>query len=90
MARRIFIQFRTGLVPGEPINKLLDVAGAACSKLLGRDFNDQQDFLHAQGEILAENSRCHVLVDCNYRDSNPILTDVDLYCYRVVEGKSSW
>jgi hypothetical protein len=90
MARRIFIQFRTDLVPGEPVSKLLIVAGAACSKLLGRDFSDQQDFLYAQGEILAERARCHVLIDCDYHDSNPSLKDVDLYCYRVIEGEASW
>jgi hypothetical protein len=90
MDRRIFIQFRTDLVPGEPVEKTLTVAGAACSKLLGRDFDSQKDFLHAQGEIFKEKAKCHVLVDCDYRDSEPNLKDVDLHCYRVEEGEASW
>lgn len=92
MACRIFIQFRTNLVPGDPAQKPIAVAKAACSKLLGRDFDYEKDFIHAQGEILAENARCHALVDCDYRDSEPNLKDITLHCYRVTkegEGQMS-
>jgi hypothetical protein len=87
MALHIFIQFRTDLVPGEPVKKPFTVAAAACSKLLGRDF--QKDFQHAQGEILQENARCHVLINCNYHDSEPDLKNVTLHCYRVIKGNTT-
>jgi hypothetical protein len=90
MACRIFIQFRTNLIPGEPMQKNFVVARAACSIILGREFDHEKDFLHAQGEILNGNARCHVLVDCNYRDVPPKLEDVELHCYRVKKAETSW
>ncbi|KFY21620.1 hypothetical protein V493_07258 [Pseudogymnoascus sp. VKM F-4281 (FW-2241)] len=72
-------------VPGEPTKKPVLVAKAACSISLDRSFDFEKDFLHAQGEILQERARCHVLIDCDYRESEPDLKNVDLQCFRVVE-----
>lgn len=66
------------------------VARAACSKILDREFDHEKDFLHAQGEILNDSARCHVLVDCNYHNVPPKLEDVKLYCYQVKKAESSW
>lgn len=85
MTRRIFIQFRTDRVPGEPAKKPVVVATAACLISSNRSFDFEKDFLHAQGEILQERARCHVLIDCDYRESEPDLKNADLQCFRVVE-----
>lgn len=87
MTRRIFIQFRTDRVLGEPTKKPVVVATAACLRSLNRSFDFERDFLHTQGEILKERARCHVLVDCDYRESEPELKNADLQCFRVVEGE---
>jgi len=63
---------------------------AACSKILGREFDHEKDFLHAQGEILNDSARCHVLIDCNYHDVPPKLEDIELHCYRVKKAETSW
>jgi hypothetical protein len=87
MTRRIFIQYRTDRVPGEPTKKPVVVATAACLMSLNRRFDFERDFLHTQGEILQERARCHILIDCDYRESEPDLKDADLECFRVVEGE---
>ncbi len=84
MALRIFIKFQTDQVPGPPVEKDLLVAAAACSQLLGRPFDFGKDFIHAQGELLQERARCHVLVDCDYHDSQPDPRKVVIRFYRVV------
>ena len=89
MALRIFIKFRTDQVPGPPAEKDLLVATAACLKLLGRDFDFEKDFIHAQGEVLQDKARCHVLVDCDYQDSQPDPRDAVLRFYHVVEDQST-
>ena len=88
MALRIFIQFRTDRITGKPEQRAVIVANAACLKVLGRDFDFQKDFLHAQGEILKDMAPCHVLLDCDYHDYQSDLNKADLRCYRVVEGES--
>ena len=89
MSLRIFIKFRTDQVPGPPAEKDILVAAAACTKLLGRVFDFKQDFVHAQGEILTSNARCHVLVDCNYHSSQPDPKNTSLYFYKVVRKEAS-
>ncbi len=89
MALRIFIKFRTDQVPGPPAEKDLLVATAACLKLLGRDFDFEKDFIHAQGEVLQDKARCHVLVDCDYHDSQPDPRDAVLRFYQVVADQST-
>lgn len=84
MALRIFIKFRTDQVPGPPAEKDLLVAAPACSKLLGRAFDFRKDFIHAQGELLQERARCHVLVDCDYHDSEPDPRKAFVRFYRAV------
>lgn len=84
-AQRIFVKFRTDQVPAD--RKDFAVATAACSKFLGRDFDFERDFLHAQGEILKDHSRCHILIDCDFRDSQPDLGCIDLVCYQVAPDK---
>ena len=88
MALRIFIKFRTDQVPGLPAEKDLLIAKAACLELLGRAFDFEKDFIHAQGEVLQERARCHVLIDCNYRDSQPDPKDAIIYFYHVVEDEA--
>lgn len=90
MALRIFIKFRTDQVPGPPAEKDLLIATAACLKLLGRDFDFEKDFIHAQGEVLQDKARCHVLVDCDYQDSQPDPRDAVLRFYHVVEDQSTF
>ena len=89
MALRIFIKFRTDRVPGPPAEKDLLVAAGACLKLLGRNFDFEKDFIHAQGEVLQEKARCHVLVDCDYHDSQPNPGDATLRFYHVVKDEST-
>lgn len=84
-AQRIFVKFRTDQVPSD--RKDFAVASAVCSKFLGRDFDFGRDFLHAQGEILQDRSRCHVLIDCNFHDLQPDLGGIDLVCYKVAHDK---
>lgn len=86
MALRIFIKFRTNQVPGPPAEKDLLVATAACLKSLGRDFDFEKDFIHAQGEVLQENARCHVLVDCDFHDSQPDPKKTVIVYYCVTEN----
>ncbi|KAK3176895.1 hypothetical protein OEA41_008221 [Lepraria neglecta] len=90
MALRIFIKFRTDQVPGPSAEKDLLVATAACLELLGRDFNFERDFIHAQGEVLQEKARCHVLIDCDYHDSRPDPKDAVLRFYHVVEDEATF
>ena len=89
MALRIFIKFRTDQVPGPPAEKDLLVAKAACLNSLGRDFDFGKDFIHAQGEVLQEKARCHVLVDCDYHDTQPDPQNAVVRFYRVVEDEAS-
>ena len=89
MSVRIFIKFRTDQVPGPPAEKDILIAAAACTKLLGRGFDFKQDFIHSQGEILMSNARCHVLVDCDYHDSQPDPKNTSLYLYKVVRKEAS-
>jgi len=84
MVLRIFIKFRTDQVPGPSAEKDLLVATEACFKLLNRNFEFAKDFIHAQGELLQEKARCHVLVDCDYHDSQPDPKDAVVRFYRVV------
>lgn len=90
MALRIFIKFRTDQVSGPPAEKDLLVASAACLKLLGRKFDFEKDFIHAQGEVLQERARCHVLIDCDYHDSQPDPRDAVLRFYHAVEDESTF
>ncbi|KAL2063205.1 hypothetical protein VTL71DRAFT_5009 [Oculimacula yallundae] len=83
-AQRIFVKFRTDQVLVD--RKEVVVATAACLKVLGRDFDFKRDFLHAQGEIFKANSRCHILIDCDFGDSQPDLGCTELACYRVAPG----
>ena len=85
MPLRIFIKFRTDQVPGPPAEKDLLVATTACLELLGRNFDFERDFIHAQGEVLQEKARCHVLVDCDYHDSRPDPREAILRFYHVEE-----
>lgn len=85
MAIRIFIKFRTDQVPGPSTEKDLLVARAACLETLGREFDFAKDFIHSQGEVLQEKARCHVLVDCDYHESQPDPTNAVLHFYCVVE-----
>ena len=89
MPLRIFIKFRTDQVPGPPAEKDILVAAAACTKLLGRSFDFKQDFIHSQGEILMSNARCHVLVDCDYHESQHDLKKTSLYLNKVVRKEAS-
>lgn len=89
MATRIFIKFRTDEVPGPSAEKDLIVATAACLKLLGREFDFGKDFIHSQGEVLQEKARCHVLVDCDYHDSQPNPKHAVLHFYRAVEDEAT-
>ncbi|KAF1958564.1 hypothetical protein CC80DRAFT_14604 [Byssothecium circinans] len=82
MSVRIFVKFRTSQVPCEPGRKVKYVADAACSVLLGRDFDHKKDFLHSQGELYCDNAPCHILIDCEYR--HPLASkEVPLHCYAV-------
>lgn len=49
----------------------------ACSKLLGRKFEFEKDFIN------------DVLVDCNYHDSQPDPKDALIRFYLVVEDKAT-
>lgn len=89
MSLRIFVKFRTDQVPGPPTEKDLLVAVAACTKLLGRSFDFKKDFIHSQGEVFLSNARCHVLVDCDFRDSQPDPKNALLHFYKVVQGEAS-
>lgn len=89
MAIRIFIKFRTDQVPGPSAEKDLLVATAACSELLGRDFDFRKDFIHSQGELLEGKAPCHVLVDCDYLDSQPDPKDAVLHYYRVIGDEAT-
>lgn len=82
----VFAAPRPSLTPAE---KDILVAAAACTKLLSRGFNSKQDFIHSQGEILMSNARCHVLVDCDYHDSQPDPKNTSLYLYKVVRKEAS-
>lgn len=44
----------------------------------------RKDFIHAQGELLQERARCHVLVDCDYHDSEPDPRKVIVRFYRAL------
>ena len=89
IALRIFIKFRTNQVPGPPVEKDLLIAIAVYLKLLGRDFDFEKDFIYAQGEVLQDKARCHVLVNCDYHDSQPDLRDTILRFYQVVADQST-
>ena len=58
----------------------------ACKKVLGRGFDRSKDFLHAQGEVLQENAKCHVLINCDYNNSQLDPKTVSLKCYSVMKG----
>lgn len=58
----------------------------ACKKVLGRGFDHSKDFLHAQGEILQENAKCHVLVNCDYNNSQLDPKTTSLKCYSLVKS----
>ena len=88
MALRIFIKFQTDQVPGPPAEKAL-LAAVACSQSLGRAFDFRKDFIHAQGEVLQERARCHVLVDCDYHDSEPDPRKVLVRFYRAVGNQNA-
>jgi hypothetical protein len=81
MSVRVFIQFRTSQVPGEASKKLKLVADAACSAALGRDFDDEKDFIHSQGEIYNDNAPCHIVIDCEHLDAKHTVEEIPLYCY---------
>jgi hypothetical protein len=85
MVARIFVKFRSSQIPCEPGKKHKFVADAACSVLMGRDFDFKRDFLHSQGEAYSANALCHVLIDCEYLDTSHISgeKDISLYCYAV-------
>ncbi len=51
---------------------------------LGTSWNFRSHFIHAQGEDLQEKARYHVLVDCDYHDSQPDLKDAVVRFYRVL------
>lgn len=89
MALRIFIKFRTDHVPGPPAEKDILVAGLACIQILGRNFDFGKDFIHAQGEILQEKARCHVLVDCDFHDRQPDPKEATVHFYHVIESETS-
>lgn len=89
MATRIFIKFRTDQVPGLPEEKGILVAKAACSESLGRTFDFEKDFIHAQGEMLQQKARCHVLVDCDYQRSQPDPKNAVVQSYCVVEDEAT-
>lgn len=89
MSLRIFVKFRTDQVPGPPAEKDILVAATACTKLLGRNFDFKKDFIHSQGEVLLSNARCHVLVDCDFHDSQPDPKNASLHSYKVVQREAS-
>ena len=62
---------------------------SACLNLLGRDFDFEKDFMHAQGEVLHKKAPCQVLVDCDYRDSQPDPKNAVVRFYRVVEAEAT-
>ena len=89
MSLRIFVKFRTDQVPGPPAEEDILVAATACTKLLGRNFDFKKDFIHSQGEVLLSNARCHVLVDCDFHDSQPDPKNASLHSYKVVQRETS-
>lgn len=89
MSLRIFIKFRTNQILKPSAEKDILVAVAACTKLLDRGFDFKQNFIHSQGEILMSNTRCHVLVDCDYHDSQSDPKNTSLYLYKVVRKEAS-
>lgn len=87
MALRLFTLFRSDQIPGQESYKnpkWLVVAEAICLKVLGRAFDFDRDFLHAQGGLLEEKGRCNVLIDCDYKNSRPDPKDAVVRFYRVV------
>ena len=56
---------------------------------VGRNFDFAKDFIHAQGEVLQAKARCHVLIDCDYHDSQPDPRDAVLRFYHAVEDEST-
>ena len=48
-----------------------------------------RDFIYAQGEVLQEKARCHVLVSCDYHNTQPYPQNAVVRFYCVVEDEAS-
>lgn len=86
---RIFIKFRTNQISEPFIEKDILVIVATCIKLLDRAFNFKQNFIHFQEEILMFNVKCHVLINCDYHDSQSDSKNIFLYLYKVIRKEAS-
>ena len=89
MSLQIFIKFRTDQISESSAEKNILVVAAACIKLLDRSFNFKQNFIYFQGEIFIFNAKCHMLINCDYHDSQPDSKNTSLYLYKVVRKEAS-
>ncbi len=69
MGTRVLVQCRSQDMPGEPAERLTQLANKLCQHQWQRPFDNSQDRLQSTGQYLYDGNRIHVLLDNGPLDS---------------------
>jgi hypothetical protein len=80
---RIYVRFRNSIVPGAPIDRLLQLLKDVY-QYIGQEFSSTLDYVHIPGTIDSQNSQITWLViDLNVGEKGQDLNNIPIYCFRL-------
>lgn len=81
--RRLYLRFRTSNVPGEAGRRNIVLTKDCCPKLIGREFNEEIDYVYVSGVYDMPNQVTYLIFDFNIGQKGIELDQIPISCYKV-------
>lgn len=79
---RVFLKFKADDIPGIPQRRYTTLSESFFLDDLGRNFDDETDWIHVPANIDEPGAKCWMIMDFN-KDVTVNLDNVPIRCYRV-------